>query len=101
MEDDSHERYVSPAVPWEMAIKLSLGKLRLQLDYDVIFPAVLEANGFQMLSLSMNHFQGLIHLPQHHGDPFDRMMISQAASEGLTVITCDEHFADYGIPTLW
>lgn len=47
MEDESNERFISHAVPWEMAIKLSLGKLSLQVDYDVIFPDVLDANGFR------------------------------------------------------
>jgi len=101
MENDANERFISHAVPWEMAIKLSIGKLHLQADFDVIFPGVLDANGFQLLPVSLEHFGGLISLPRHHGDPFDRLMISQAQTEGLTIITCDEHFPAYGVPLLW
>lgn len=101
MEDSSNERYISHAVPWEMAIKLSLGKLHLQADFDLIFPEVLNANGFQMLAARLDHYQRLITLPRSHGDPFDRLMISQAQAEGLTIVTCDTQFQAYGIPLLW
>lgn len=84
-----------------MAIKLSLGKLQLQVDYGVIFPDVLVANGFQMLPASLEHYHRLIALPRHHGDPFDRLMISQAQTEGLTLVTCDTQFPAYGVPLLW
>ena len=101
MEDEANERFISHAVPWEMAIKLSLGKLQLQVDYDVIFPGVLDANGFQMLPANLEHYRRLITLPRHHGDPFDRLMISQAQAEGLTLVTSDTHFPPYGVPFLW
>jgi len=101
MEDDANERFISHAVSWEMAIKVSLGKLHLQTDYDVIFPGVLDANGFQMLPASLEHYRGVITLPRHHGDPFDRLMISQAQAEGLTLLTCDSQFSAYGVPLLW
>lgn len=101
MEDEANERYISHAVPWEMAIKLSLGKLQLQADYDLIFPGVMDANGFQMLPARLEHYRDLLSLPRHHGDPFDRLMISQARAEGLTIITCDTHFPAYGVPLLW
>ena len=84
-----------------MAIKLSLGKLQLQIDYDVIFPCVLDANGFQMLPARLEHYLGLLTLPRHHGDPFDRLMISQAQAEGLTLVTCDTLIPAYGVPLLW
>ncbi|MBK8039675.1 MAG: type II toxin-antitoxin system VapC family toxin [Verrucomicrobiaceae bacterium] len=101
MEDESNERFISHAVPWEMAIKLSLGKLSLQVDYDVIFPDVLDANGFQMLPSRLEHHKRLITMPRHHGDPFDRMMIAQAEVEGLTLVSCDSQFAGYNVPLLW
>jgi PIN domain nuclease of toxin-antitoxin system len=48
----------------------------------------------------MDHAFAVRHLPLHHSDPFDRMLIAQAQTEGLTVLTADSHFAAYGIPTL-
>jgi PIN domain nuclease of toxin-antitoxin system len=101
MEDEGNERFISHAVPWEMAIKVSLGKLSLQTDYDVIFPGVCDANGFQMLTPSLEHYRGLISLPRHHSDPFDRLMICQAKCEGLTLVSCDAHFQAYGVTPLW
>jgi hypothetical protein len=101
MEDESNERFISHAVPWEMAIKLSLGKLQLRTDYDVIFPGVLDANGFQLLPASLGHYRGLVALPRHHGDPFDHFMICQAQIEGLTIVTCDSQSPAYGVPLLW
>lgn len=56
MGDAGNERYVSHATAWEMAIKLGLGKLRLAVDYEVIFPGVLEANGFTLLPTLLAHY---------------------------------------------
>ena len=55
MEDDANERYISHATPWEIAIKVSLGKLQLQAGYETLFPGVLEANGFQLLTPAVAH----------------------------------------------
>jgi PIN domain nuclease of toxin-antitoxin system len=101
MEDETNERFISSAVAWEMAIKLSLGKLSLQVDYDWIFPGVLEANGFQLLTPHLDDYKGLISLPKHHSDPFDRVIISQAMQRGLTIISKDSEFPAYGVPLLW
>jgi PIN domain nuclease of toxin-antitoxin system len=101
IEDDSNERYVSHATAWETAIKVSIGKLKLQSDYRVIFPGVLDANGFLFLPPAVEHYEALLPLPRHHGDPFDRLIIAQAQVEGLTVVTCDAHFSAYGVPVLW
>ena len=101
MEDMTNERYVSHASAWEVAIKLNLGKLSLQTDCGDLFPGVMDANGFVLLNLSLAHYQALIPLPRHHGDPFDRMIIAQAQVEQLTVVTADIHFTAYGIPLLW
>jgi PIN domain nuclease of toxin-antitoxin system len=101
MEDEDNERFVSHAVPWEIAIKLALGKLEIQPGFETIFPGVLNANGFALLAPDLDHYRRLIPLPRHHGDPFDRLMIVQAQTEGLTIITCDPYFAPYGVPLLW
>ena len=101
MENRGNECHVSHATAWEMAIKLSLGKLRLQPDFEVMFPGVLDANGFILLPTALAHFQKLIALPYHHGDPFDRLIIAQAKVESLAVVTCDPHFPAYRVPILW
>ena len=101
MEDETNERFISHAVPWEMSIKLALGKLNLQCLFEAIFPGVLDANGFEMLPASLEHYRGLITPPRHHGDPFDWLMICQAQAEGLALITCDPLFGAYTVPLLW
>ncbi|MEI6178767.1 MAG: type II toxin-antitoxin system VapC family toxin [Verrucomicrobiota bacterium] len=101
IEDPMNERYVSHATAWEVAIKLNLGKLALQADYEDIFPGVLDANGFVLLPPTVIHYQALIPLPRHHGDPFDRLIIAQAQVEGLTIVTCDIAFPAYDVPLLW
>jgi PIN domain nuclease of toxin-antitoxin system len=101
MEDAANERLISHATPWEMAIKLALGKLQLQPDFSTIFPGVINANGFAMLPSSFDHYRALIVLPRHHGDPFDRLIIAQAKVDGLTIVTDDQQFSGYGVPVLW
>ena len=78
MEDAANDRHVSHATAWEVAIKVALGKLKLQVGFDVLFPGALDANGFVLLPSRMDHYQALIPLPRHHGDPFDRLIIAQA-----------------------
>ena len=101
MQDDSNEKYISPAVPWEMAIKISIGKLTLKTDFSFIFPEVLSANGFNLLPLHFSHFEYLMTMPKHHADPFDRIMIAQALSEDCSIVTIDPNFAKYTAKILW
>jgi PIN domain nuclease of toxin-antitoxin system len=101
MEDASNERLISHATPWEMAIKLSLRRLQLQVEFEVLFPGVMKANGFEFLPTAVEHYRALISLPFHHRDTFDRLLIAQARVEGLTLVSCDPHFSAYGVPVLW
>ena len=101
MEDDTNERYVSHATAWEVAIKVGLGKLNLQVPYDVLFPQVLSANGFAVLVPDFRHYKALLTLPYRHRDPFDRLLIAQAMVEGMTLVSCDPAMPAYGVPLLW
>lgn len=101
MTDSTNERFISHAVAWEMAIKISLGKLFLQVDYGLVFSEILEANGFQLLAPQVDDYKSLITLPRYHADPFDRLMISQAMNHGLSIITKDSAFPAYDVPLLW
>jgi PIN domain nuclease of toxin-antitoxin system len=86
----------------EIAIKVSIGKLQLA-DMDLA-RYVTRANadsGFQLLEMSIKHISALQHLPWHHRDPFDRMIVSQAKEMGLTVVTRDPSFSLYGVHVLW
>jgi len=92
----AEERYVSIASLWEIAIKISLGKLAL--PHEVT--AALDVLAAQSLSITAEHVRRVQALPLHHRDPFDRMLIAQAIEEGLTVVTRDRHFKLYGVPVL-
>ncbi len=89
--------FVSAATAWEAAIKASLGRLDLP---DSIESGV-ENSGFEKLLISFSHAEAAAALPSHHGDPFDRMLIAQAVSEDLTLVTHDRRLEAYEVSILW
>lgn len=88
-----HVLYVSMASLWEMAIKKALGKL----DTDESFIPRIPSHGYEILPIAIPHVQTLLSLPHHHKDPFDRMLIAQALSENMALITRDRRAQAYGI----
>jgi PIN domain nuclease of toxin-antitoxin system len=84
-----------------MAIKISLGKLALSVPLDEFVQFQVAQYGFWSLSVNYDHAYRVGTLPYHHRDPFDRLLIAQAMVEDLIVLTCDQKFSPYGIPTLW
>ncbi len=90
-----------PRPAWEVAIKLRLGKLTLKVPYEELFPGAVLANGFQVLAPDFQHYRTLLQLSEHHRDPFDRLLIAQALTENLTLITRDPQFAAYGVSIVW
>jgi PIN domain nuclease of toxin-antitoxin system len=89
--------YVSAASAWEIAVKQSLGKVRLPEP----FAEGVDASGFARLPIEFEHAALAGELPPHHSDPFDRMLIAQARLEGLTLVTHDRRFGAYGVEVLW
>ena len=89
--------YVSAVTLWEIAIKRNLG--RLDLDVEVL-EQELQAGGMLELPINWRHAKTTAALPHHHQDPFDRMLVAQAQTEGLTVVTYDKAFADYDVALL-
>ena len=92
---------VSVASGWEIAIKLSLGKLRIDAALDRFLPEQLAANGFQPLAIELKHAARVARLAFHHRDPFDRLLIAQAIEEELSVVTADPVFTRYGVKRVW
>lgn len=92
----AEEVYVSAASAWETAIKIALGKLRLEESFE----AGVEASGFLKLKVSFSHAERVATLPLHHHDPFDRMLIAQAEIEGLVLVSNDQWLVPYGVPLL-
>jgi len=100
LKDESNDVYVSLISLWEMSIKSQLGKLDLSRSLDEIV-GLLNDNYFQLLTLRLNHIYGLDTLPQHHKDPFDRMLIAQSLTDDFTLVGCDEVFDQYGVQRQW
>ena len=90
--------FVSKASLWEMAIKIGVGKLDIDLQR---FMAHMEQDGFSWLGIENTHLLHLRHLPQHddHKDPFDRLLAAQSLSEPMILLTNDRKLARYG-PTV-
>lgn len=94
--DGHRDVYVSAATAWEISIKKTLGKLEAPDDLD----AALSKNAFRELPITIAHATAAGQLPNHHSDPFDRMLVAQAKIENLTLVTRDENIAKYQIATL-
>lgn len=94
--DPDSERFVSVASLWEIAIKVSVGKLSMPMTPD----AAVTYAASTPLAISVAHAKRVQILPFHHRDPFDRMMIAQAMEEGLTIVTRDRIFSAYGVAVL-
>jgi PIN domain nuclease of toxin-antitoxin system len=97
IRDTRHGVFVSAVTSMEIAIKSALGKLEAPDDLE----DEIGLRGFSHLPLQFRHGTVLRSLPMHHQDPFDRMLISQALQEGLTIITHDQKFDRYPVEVLW
>jgi PIN domain nuclease of toxin-antitoxin system len=89
----SNNIYISVATPWEIIIKKSLGKLTCPDNIEEL----IEINDFKKLEINFKHVLNLQELEKHHKDPFDRILISQAKTEKLTILTDDKKFKDYNV----
>ena len=98
--DGSNEIFVSIISLWEIVIKDSIGKLPLRFPFAEIIGHALTHTNLNILPISVEHLTTLRYLPLHHRDPFDRLIIAQAISEGLTVATSDATFAKYDVSVL-
>lgn len=88
--------YVSHASLWEMTIKESIGKIEFNFEV-AAFEAILIQNQFTILPFDFKSYQHLRNLPFHHQDPFDRMLIAQAISMDIPIITHDRNFPLYSV----
>jgi PIN domain nuclease of toxin-antitoxin system len=93
--------FVSFVSFWEIAIKLSLNKLRLPGIPDRWLADQMSLNGFQQLEISFRQIMRCASLPRHHGDPFDRVLVAQAQEEKLPFVSRDPAFDAYGVKRIW
>jgi PIN domain nuclease of toxin-antitoxin system len=100
IERDAATVRVSAVSAWEIVVKSRSGRLRLAEPLHTWMPEGLQRDGFLMLSITVEHAVAVGSLPDHHDDPFDRLLIAQARHEGLTVVTSDAAFEEYGVAIL-
>lgn len=94
--DPGNECYVSAASLWEIGIKTQTGKIELPGDIG----AAVRANRFGLLNIAAPHVEIAVALPPLHKDPFDRMLVAQALTENLTLVTNDRHIRQYNVNIL-
>ena len=101
MENSDNTLYLSAASGWEIAIKARLGKLRLPDDVPRYVSEQIYINAIQVLPIEMSHALQVYTLPDHHRDPFDRMLVAQSQVEQLPILTIDPLIAQYPVTTIW
>ena len=99
--DPGNRKLVSWASPWEVAIKVSLKKLDLGGEFRGFFPQQMLRSYFEWIQVTDNHLAAVAALPFHHKDPFDRLLIAQAVTENLPIISNDPLFDQYGVDRRW
>ena len=99
IEDEANEKIVSVASLWEMAIKYSLGKLKLRRPLDSFLAT--ELGGFNVRPISIAHAVRVAGLPFHHRDPFDRMLVAQSLVERISIASKEAIFETYGVRRIW
>jgi PIN domain nuclease of toxin-antitoxin system len=99
--DPSNESFISIASLWEIAIKVSLGKLQFDEPVERLIPQQIHANGFDMLDIAPSRIWGVAALPFRHRDPFDRMLVAQAIIEQIPIVSSDIAFDAYPVERLW
>ena len=100
VETSDNELYLSAASAWEIAIKHSLGKLRLPEPPERYVPSRLDVTRTLPLPIEHSHALHVATLPPHHRDPFDRLLIAQGQLEDLPILTTDPLFARYDVTTI-
>jgi|SRR4030066_1856688 len=101
ISNEKNELFLSSASCWEIAIKTNLRRLKLSDKPDKFIPDQMNANNISGLPIQLVHALHVYNLPDHHRDPFDRMLVAQAIIEKIPIITNDLIIAKYDVKTLW
>jgi PIN domain nuclease of toxin-antitoxin system len=101
IEDEANPLWLSVGSLWEIAIKISLGKLHLAQPFATLIPQQLSLNDISLLTITPDHAACVIMLPFHHRDPFDRLLIAQAQVEQMPIVSSDPAFDWYPVARLW
>jgi PIN domain nuclease of toxin-antitoxin system len=100
IDDVSNAVYLSVASAWELAILVSLKRITLQRTVKEYVAVYTEKNAIDLLPVTLDHIGGIVDLPFHHCDPFDRLLSAQAKSNDLTLVSADNAFEQYKVNIL-
>jgi PIN domain nuclease of toxin-antitoxin system len=101
IEDESNELLLSLASGWKIAIKVSLGKLKVVTPVNELLSAVTDAAAVGIIPIKLSHIVAVSRLPFFHKDPFDRLLAAQCLTEGLPIVSADNIFEEYGVRRIW
>ena len=101
LQDPANELLVSAATVWEIAIKVGLGKLTLSSSYRDWMTQVIATLSLKILPITVDYADAQAALPWHHRDPFDRLLIAQALTDAISIISADGQLDAYGIARVW
>lgn len=101
ISDPAERVLVSVASAWELTIKIRAGKLALDRPLPELWPAAMAASEFQTLDIQLEHVLTVGELPLHHRDPFDRLLIAQARTARLDLVSADAVFDAYDVVRVW
>jgi PIN domain nuclease of toxin-antitoxin system len=100
-EDSNNELYLSVISIWEILIKTKIHRLQLQVPIKELIDVHQKENNLKLLSVELHHVYALELLPLHHKDPFDRLLMAQAISEQMSLISIDNKFHQYPVDIIW
>ncbi len=101
LENGREEIYLSAITSWELSIKMRLGKLQLSASPARCVPEFMAKQGLRSLAITHIHAAKVYDLPLHHADPFDRLLVAQALTEEMAILTADHAFEKYPVPIVW
>ncbi len=101
IEDAANNIYLSAASVWEIGIKVGTGKLSVGQDVKIFLTEHLIKNQISLLPITIPHAALIATLPQHHKDPFDRLLVAQSLVEDMPLISIDTPFDAYGVQRFW
>lgn len=101
ISNQKNDVFLSVVTVWELQIKIGLNKFSIKGGLENAVKDESKINNFQILPVKLSHALYLENLPLHHKDPFDRLLISQAIVENISLISADTNFANYQVSLLW
>ncbi len=99
--DPLNDILLSPASYWEIAIKVSIGKYQIPGNFETWIEHQIQVNELEILPIKVAHVAAIVTLPFHHKDPFDRLLVAQALTEKIPIISADTVLDNYAVTRYW